>query len=316
MSTPTIAERIDTVADGIHRFDTRYIRPRHTAAHVLVSGDDVAIIDCAVTATVEPLLEALGTLGVEPAQVGHLVITHAHMDHAGGAGVLMERLPNARLCAHPSAAKHLVDPTKLEAGVRAVFGDDFFEREYAPVKPVAAERVVATDDGDTIAFGERALQAVHTPGHAWHHQGLWEPDTRTLFSGDAFGVGYPELTGDDGPLFVPETPPPQFVPEEMHASIDRIVDLDPAIVAPTHFEIVTDAAAVADGLHRLVDDTVARCREAASQEALAEELLAAYAAELERRGRGGDVAAMRPLYEFDARLSAQGLWLWREKKAR
>lgn len=316
MNTPTIAERIDTIADGIYRFDSHYIRARHTAVHVLVSGDDVAIVDCAVTPTVEPLLEALGHLGIDPARVGHLVITHAHMDHAGGAGVLMERLPNARLYAHPSAAKHLVDPAKLEAGVRAVFGDEFFEREYAPVRPVPGERVVVTEDGDSVAFGSRELRAVHTPGHAWHHQSLWEPATRTLFAGDALGVGYPELTGDDGPLFVPETPPPQFVPEEMHASIDRIVDLEPALIAPTHFEVITDAAAVADGLHRLVDDTVARCRQAASQEALAEDLLAAYAAELERRGRRDDVERMRPLYGFDARLSAQGLWLWREKQAR
>ena len=316
MSADAASPRLDAVADGIYRFDTLYIRPRHTAVHIVVAGGEVALVDCAVNATVEPLVEALGTLGFEPADVGHVVITHAHMDHAGGAGLLMERLPNARLYAHPAAAKHLVDPAKLEAGVRAVFGDDFFEREYAPVRAVPGERVTTLEDGDTVSLGGRELRSVHTPGHAWHHVSLWEPDTRTVFAADAFGVGYPELSGPEGPFFVPETAPPQFVPEEMHASIDRIVDLRPARVAPTHFEVVTDAGAVAESLHRVVDDTLERCRRADSREALEAEVLDAYAAELERLGRGseGEVEAMRDLYAFDARLSTQGLWLWREKQ--
>ena len=318
MTEQSVAARVEPVTAGLHRFDTHYIRPRHTAVYILASGDDVAIVDCAVNATVEPLIEALGTIGVDPADVGHLFITHAHMDHAGGAGTLMQRLPNARMYAHPSAGKHLIDPGKLEAGVRAVFGDEFFDREYGTLEPVPAERVVTLEDGDPVRVGESELRSIHTPGHAWHHQSIWDPGTGTLFSGDAFGVGYPELDGPEGPFFVPETPPPQFVPEEMHASIDRIVDLQPARVAPTHFSIVTDAARAAESLHRLVDDTVARCRDAESQEALVEELLEAYAEELRRLGRGeqAEIEEMRRLYAFDAGLSAQGLWLWREKKAR
>ena len=299
--------RLEAVADGIHRFDSHYIRPRHTGVYVVVSEGEVAIIDCAVMATVAPLLEVLPTLGVAPEQVTAVVVTHAHMDHAGGAGALIESLPNARLYAHPSAGKHLVDMSRLEAGVRQVFGDAFFEREYAPVKPVPPDRLVTTDDGDTVPVGARELRAVHTPGHAWHHQGLWEADTRTFFAGDAFGVGYPGMSAVHGPFFVPETPPPQFVPDEMHASIERILGLEPARVAPTHYETLTNLAPVAETLHRLVDNTVARCHRADSVEALAASLLDAYAEELERLGRKDEEAEMRRLYEFDAGLSAQGL---------
>jgi glyoxylase-like metal-dependent hydrolase (beta-lactamase superfamily II) len=318
MTAETQAERIDRIAPGVYRFDTHYIRSRHTAAYVVTSGADVAIIDCAVNATVEPLLAALPSIDIEPAAVGHVVITHAHLDHAGGAGTLMQRLPNARLHAHPSAAKHLVDPAKLEAGVRAVFGDEFFDREYGTLVPVPAERVVSLDDGDEVALGDRVLASVHTPGHAWHHLSVWEPETATLFAGDAFGVGYPELTSQQGPFFMPETPPPQFAPEEMHASFDRIAELEPARVAPTHFEIVTDAATVAESLHRTLDDMVARARQSPSEAALEEDVFDACTAELGRLGRGteAEVGRMRELYAFDVRLSTQGLWLWREKQAR
>lgn len=316
MRTDAARERLAPVADGIHRFDTHYIRPRHTNVHIVTAGDDTALIDTGVAANVEALLAALDELGIALDEIGHVLLTHAHLDHAGAAGRLMRELPNARLYAHPSAAKHMIDPTKLEAGVRQVYGDEFFDREYGELVPVPAGRVVETPDGERVRVGDRVLEMVYTPGHAWHHQCIWEPETRTLFTGDAFGIHYPELDGPKGPFVVPETPPPQFAHEEMHASLDRIVACEPARVAPTHFGVIEDVAGVADDLRRLLDWSVERCWQAASQEGLAEDLLAGWARDLERRGRGDEIERMRELYAMDAGLAAQGLWLWRQKQGR
>ncbi len=307
----SVADRLHTVADGIHRFDTHYIRPQHTAIYIVSGGDDSAIIDTGVGANVESLLEALEYLGMGRADVGAVVVTHAHLDHAGGAGRLMEHLPNAALYGHRSAIRHLVDPSKLEQGVRAVYGDAFFDREYAPLVPVAEDRAFPLSDGESVPVGGRTLTAIQTPGHARNHISLWEPATATVFPGDAFGVGYPELAGPEGPLIVPETAPPQFDPEAMHASIDRILDLKPARIAPTHFDTIDDCRGVGETLHTLIDDMCQRAHQAASQEGLADDLLAGWTTLLASRGRPEDAERMRELYELDAVLSAQGLWHWR-----
>jgi len=307
----TDAERVEPVADGIERFDTHYIRPRHTAVYILHAGDDTAVIDTGVGANVDALVDVLHAGGVDPEGVGAILVTHAHLDHAGGAGRLMQALPRARLYGHRSTVRHLVDPSKLEQGVRAVYGDAFFDRAYAPLVPVAVERAEVVDDDATIRVGERRLRVISTPGHARHHVSFFEPDTRTVLAGDAFGVGYPELEGPDGPLIVPETAPPQFDPDAMHASIDRIVGLEPARAAPTHFATIDDVRGVAEALHGLIDDMCERARQAATEQGLVEDLLAGWATQLARRGRPGDGERMRELYQLDALLSAQGLWHWR-----
>ena len=306
--------RLWRVADGLHRFDTHYMRPRHTACFVVVEGGRAAIVDTGVAANAEPLLAAVESLDVSRGAIEAVVVTHAHLDHAGAAGQLMQALPDARLYAHASAARHLVDPTRLEQGVRAVYGDEFFEREYGTLVPVPAERIVETPDESVIALGDRELRTLYTPGHAWHHQSVLDAASDTVLAGDAFGVGYPELTGGDGPFFVPETPPNQFDPEAMHASIQRIVELAPARVAPTHFEIVEDVPAIAAALHDMIDAYVERCEAAESVEQLEEEVLALYARALEERGRAADVPLMRELYALDAHLVAQGLWHWRGRR--
>lgn len=308
------AERLEQVGDGLHRFDTHYIRPRHTACFVVAQRGRAAIVDCGVAANVQPLLAAVESLGIARDAIEAIVATHAHLDHAGGAGALIQALPRAWLYAHPSAARHLVDPTRLEQGVRAVYGDEFFEREYGTLVPVPADRAVETPDASVVTVGARELQILHTPGHAWHHQSVHDPHNDTLLAGDAFGVGYPELSGDAGPFFVPETPPNQFDPDAMHASIGRILELGTARVAPTHFEIIDDPPAIAHALHTMVDAYVETCLAAESVEELEERVLGLYAQALERRDQATAVPLMRELYALDAHLVALGLWHWRNKR--
>ncbi|MFP4643334.1 MAG: MBL fold metallo-hydrolase [Spirochaetales bacterium] len=314
MDSERVGDRLQEIATGLYRFDTHYIRQRHTACYVVVEGGRAAIVDSGVPANVPPLLEALATLEIAPDAVEWVIPTHAHLDHAGGAGHIMPKLPAATLAAHPSAAPHLINPERLEAGVRALYGDEFFDREYAPVVPVDAERVVETPDGQEIKLGERILRVIHTPGHAWHHESILDTSTGTLIAGDAFGVAYPELIRENEPVVVPPGPPPQFKPEIYQASIDRILELSPSRVALTHFGVVDDPARVAADLHRLIDEWVELGREAGSAEELFQALIASCERELSQRGRSEDQSRFRKLYYWDLRLSAEGIWTWRQKQ--
>ena len=314
MTADTATDRLQEVAPGVYCFDTHYVRPGHTCCYIVVEGGRAALVDCGLPANVPALLSALAELGVAREAVDWVLPTHAHLDHAGASGQLMRELPRARLAAHPSAAPHLIDPTRLEAGVRALYGDDYFDQEYAPLVPVDAERVVETPDEDTIDLAGRTLRVIHTPGHAWHHQSLLDTATRTMIAGDSFGVGYQELLTAEGPVVLPVVPPPQFKPELYKASVQRIVDLAPERVAITHFGLINDVRRVGADLCRLLDAGVDACWQAESEEALVEDLKRVFGADLERRGRAEDVPALRDLFHMDIWLSAEGMWLWRRKQ--
>ncbi|MEF8834332.1 MAG: MBL fold metallo-hydrolase [Halofilum sp. (in: g-proteobacteria)] len=314
MTQSNADERLDPIADGIWCFDTRYVRPRHTGCPIVVDSGRAAIFDTGVPGNVDALVAAVESLGVPKEAVDWVIVSHAHLDHMAGVGPLMQRLPSARVAAHPSAAPHVIDPARLEKGSRAVFGDDFVDRYYAGVEPVAAERVVETEDGDTLMLGTRELQMIYAPGHAWHQQALWDARTATVFAGDAFGVNYPELAGADGPFAILPTAPPQLAPEAMHETLDRIVALGPERVMPAHLTVIEKPREVAGELHRIMDEWLDIALEATSVEDLLERLIAACAADLQRRGRGDEAETMRDLYYMDLCVNAQGLWHWRRRR--
>lgn len=314
MTQPAATDRLEPITEGVHRFDTRYIRPRHTSCVIVVDGGRAAIFDTGVAANVEALLAAVEALGLTPEAVDHVIVSHVHLDHMGGIGQLAQRLPEARVAVHPSGRPHLVDPAKLEKGARAVFGDDFVDRQYGAIEPVAAERIVDTQDDDTLTVGTRELRIVHTPGHAWHHQSVWDPRTATVLAADAFGLVYPGMVGPDGPFAMLPTAPPQLAPEAMHASLDRIVDLAPARVLPSHFAVIEEPERVAGQLHRLMDQWLEQTLEAASIEDVETRIADVCAADLRQRGRGDEIDEMRRLCAMDLQLNAMGLWHWRQRR--
>lgn len=314
MADATSDERLDEIAPGVHRFDTLYTRPRHTSCTIVVGGGRAAIFDTGVPANVEALVAAVESLGVAREAVDYVIASHVHLDHMAGIGHLVQRLPNARVIAHPSSTKHLVDPGKLVQGARGVFGDDFVDREYGTVEPVPAERIDETADGDTLTLGARTLRILHTPGHAWHHQSVFDPATGTVLAADAFGLSYPELIGADGPLVLLPTAPPQLAPEAMHATLDRIVGLQPQRVLPSHFAVIEEPAAVVEGLHRLLDAWLEQAQAAESVEDMQARITDVCAALLERRGRGDEGDTMRWAYALDLRVNAMGLWYWRKRQ--
>ena len=214
--------------------DTGFVQPNFTATYLLTHGKEAAFFDTGVAASTPSLLEALRQDGLAPENVVAIIVSHVHLDHAGGAGTLMTACPNARLIVHPRGARHMVDPGKLEASAREVYGDEEFERSYGRLTPVADGRVTIAEDGFEWHWGTSTLTFRDAPGHAKHHLIAWDPDSRTVLAGDAFGLCYPKFPD----LVLPTTSPTQFDPEAALMTYQMILELQPKQVAIGHFGFV------------------------------------------------------------------------------
>ncbi|MBA2273929.1 MAG: MBL fold metallo-hydrolase [Actinobacteria bacterium] len=212
---------------GIHTIDTGMRGDRSLTGAFIVRGLQTALVETGPKATVDNVLSGLEEAGVE--SIDWIVVTHIHLDHAGAAGTLAGRWPEARVAVHELGAPHLTDPTKLWASARRIYGDAM-EELWGGIDPVPPDRIEVLSDGQVIDLGGRTLQAVETPGHARHHHALLDDSTGALFAGDALGVRLPDVG-----INRPATPPPEFDLEQAIGSIKRIRDLDAESLWPTHF---------------------------------------------------------------------------------
>ncbi len=306
---------------GISVIDAHYQHPGLAALYLLVEGGQAAFIDTGTSHSVPDALDVLRQKGLAPESVAYVIPTHAHLDHAGGAGEMMRRFPNARLVAHPRAARHLIDPTKLIAGVTEVYGAEAVTRSFGEVVPVPAERVTEAPDGFTLSLGGRALLFLDTPGHARHHFCVWDERSRGIFTGDTFGVSYRELDTENGEFVFPTTTPVQFDPEALHASIDRLVGLCPKALYLTHFGRITGIERAARQMHNLID------RFAAMAQALGDAGTERHARLIQGqreilwprlRAHGCRLGAdqLGLLLDMDLELNAQGLGVWLDRDSR
>ena len=305
---------------GIHTIDTGFVRPQFDAAYLMVERGRAAFIDCGTNHAVPRLLAALDGAGLSPAAVDWLILTHVHLDHAGGAGELIARLPNARLLVHPRGARHMIDPAQLWAGASAVYGEAVMEQTYGRLQPIAAERVVEAADGHVVELAGRPLRCLDTPGHARHHLCVFDARANVCFSGDTFGLSYREFDGAHGPFILPTTSPVQFDPVALHASIDRLIALRPAAMYLTHYGRVEEVERLAADLHAQIDVMVALARAAAGQPdrhaALMASLTDLYAERARAHGWAHGREALRQLLAMDIELNAQGLAIWLDASRR
>ncbi|WP_028919395.1 MBL fold metallo-hydrolase [Pseudoxanthomonas suwonensis] len=305
---------------GIHTIDTDYVRPGFDAAYLVTENGRGAFIDCGTNNSVPQLLRALDAAGLAPADVDWLVLTHAHLDHAGGAGLLMRQLPNARLVAHPRAAPHMIDPAKLVAGATAVYGEAEFARHYGELVPVPAERVVVANDGHVVDLAGRPLLCIDTPGHARHHLCVWDARSRSWFTGDTFGLSYRELDSGRGAFIIPTSSPVQFEPEAMQASIKRMMARAPLAMYLTHYGRVGDVARLAAEMHEQVDAMVSLAQACDGgpdrHRALVAALSEYYLERAQAHGCALDDAAVLRVLEMDIELNAQGLEIWLDRSRR
>jgi glyoxylase-like metal-dependent hydrolase (beta-lactamase superfamily II) len=313
---PALPDFVEPLDHGLFAVDTGFQRPRFDAAYLMVHEGRAAFIDTGTNHAVPRLLAALQAQGLGPEAVDYVIPTHVHLDHAGGVGLLMSRLPQARLVVHPRGARHMVDPSQLYQGALAVYGQEEMDRSYGKLLPVPAERVMASEDGMVLRLAGRPLRFIDTPGHARHHHCIWDEASRGWFTGDTFGLSYREFDTAKGAWVLPTSTPVQFEPEALRESVQRLLQQARQWMYLTHYGRVGDVPRLAALLLEQVDAMVALARELRQapqrHERLKQALLALY---LERLAAHGftDTDRAAQLLTMDVELNAQGLGVWLDK---
>ena len=217
--------------------DLQFQAPGTVAAFLVRTGAGPVLVETGPESLFGNLEAAVNAEGFALEDIRHVFVTHIHLDHAGSAWRLARH--GARVYVHPRGAAHLADPSKLMESARRIYKDDM-DRLWGRMDAIPADQVVALEDDQTVALGDLAIQAIHTPGHAVHHITYRLEDG--LFTGDVGGIRI-----GDGPT-IPPLPPPDIDLEAWQASIDRMRALRPRYIYPTHFGIKRDGAAHFDTL--------------------------------------------------------------------
>lgn len=302
---------------GITCIDTAYSRPGLAACYLIEQDGKAAFIDTGTYYTVPLLLKQLEKQGLTSKDVQYVIPTHVHLDHAGGAGELMRHCPNAKLVIHPRGATHMIDPARLKAGATAVYGEEAFKAQLGDLIPVEESRVMSAPDQTKIDLNGRELLILDTPGHASHHFCLYDAISEGIFTGDTFGVAYPELAAESGPYIFPPTTPVQFNPEDWVASVDRLLSLDPKRMYLTHYGMVTDVDTLAETLMRRIVEFANLARQYREADEPTAGLKLALTERMIRdvQSAGNPLAddEIQRLLAMDIDLNAQGLSVWLER---
>ncbi len=306
--------------NGIIAFDAGYVRPILAAIHLVVENGRVAFIDTGSNDALPNALAALKKLGLDRSTVDYVILTHIHLDHAGGAGSLMQAFPHAKLVVHPRGARHMAAPEKLVAGVTAVYGAEYVKTVYGDILPVPADRIIEAHEGTVLDLAGRELLCIDTPGHAKHHICVVDRKTGGIFTGDMFGISYREFDVDGRQFIFPTTSPSQFDPLEMRQSVERLLAFNPEAMYLTHYSRVPDVAAQGAALLRRMDASVAMAEAAAGDgEArharIKGELTAYLLAELRAHGCMLPEAEILEVLATDLELNAQGLAVWLDTRS-
>jgi glyoxylase-like metal-dependent hydrolase (beta-lactamase superfamily II) len=221
------------IADGVLEIDTMLGGWERVTAGYLIEGSAPVLIETGSQTSVPVLLAALDQIGVGPAELAGVAVTHIHLDHAGGVGNVAEAFPSATVYVHEKGARHLADPTRLIDSAARVYGG-LLDSLYGRLDPTPAERLHVLEDEEVIEVSpDRSLVAVDSPGHAKHHVGLHDSLSGVLFAGDAVGVKLP-----DGGVLRPSTPPPDFDLDQAITSLGKFAARHPSGIALAHYGLL------------------------------------------------------------------------------
>ena len=299
----------------IFTVDALYYEPQLASIHLVREGDEIAIVDTGTQFSVPQVQAALQEMGLDFTAVRLIILTHIHLDHAGGASALMALCANAQLLVHPRGARHMADPAKLIAGSQAVYGQAEFKKLYGEITPIEESRIVIPEDGGEVSMGSRSFQFIDTPGHASHHYCIVDQKTNSIFTGDTLGIAYQALRDPDHAFIMPTTTPVQFNPDALHSSINRVMNLKPDWLYYTHYSALKPSAQNIAGLHEQIDDFVMLTEKASEhgdkfEEVLSDTLKEYVVRRAQNELRTVDEATIRHWVQLDSRLNAQGLVFW------
>lgn len=300
---------------GISAIDAQFHRPRRAAIHLIVERGVAALVDTGTSFSIPGVIESLKHKNIAIEAVAYIILTHIHLDHAGGASECMRLFPNAKLVVHPRGASHMANPARLVAGAMGVYGEAEFRRVYGEIYPIDANRIIEAPDESRIDLNGRALLFLDTPGHARHHNCIYDECSQSFFTGDTFGVSYREFDVNGLEFVFPTTSPVQFDPEAAHASIDRIMGYQPHYAYLTHYSQIGSLAHHAKSMHCLIDAHVkiaqaAKHDEANRQSIISDALSKLLLQRLSEHGCRLPQAEIDELLSSDIRLNTQGLIHW------
>lgn len=294
----------------IHLIDGFDLGMSERTGTYVIDEEKLTLVETGPSPSINHIKQGLVKLGFSLEQVKYIIVTHVHLDHAGGAGLFLKECPNATVVVHPKGERHLANPKKLVAGARAVYGDSFSEL-FEPVVPVHEERLLVKHDGDTLEISPNCtLEFLDTPGHAKHHFSIYDPVSNGMFTGDTVGIRYEQLAKDDIDFFLPSTSPNQFDPEAMHAAIKRIRNRNLNRIYFGHFgmteKIDTALNQVAEWLDIFMEIGNEAVSEGKGYDVLAERMLKHVKQHLETLGVHGD-HDVYVLIGLDMQVSALGI---------
>jgi len=304
---------------GITCIDTEHMRKDFVAAYLIEDEGRAAFVDTGCYLSVPALLATLDEKNIKRENVDYILLTHIHLDHAGGAGELIKHLPNAKVYVHEYGANHLIDPSKLRAGVIDVYGELFFKQFLGDLIPTPEDKVIIAKDGDVITLGSRSLKFVDTPGHARHHVCIWDEKSQGIFSGDTLGVSYREFDTDQGELIFPPTTPVQFDPDAWKNTIELLMRLKPKYAYLTHFNRIEFTTKSANMLIEHIDGFVNIAESLKDQsnrhKAIKEGLLNYLLKIATKHGVTLDETQQVKLFKGDLEICAQGLGVWLDRNS-
>lgn len=245
--------------------DCHYTGRGKAACFLIVEDGRAAFVDNNTSKALPYLIAALEANNLTTQDVEYAIVTHVHLDHAGGTAALLERCPRAAVLAHPKAARHLVDPSRLAAGARSVYGEDF-DTLYGEIRGVPEDRVRVVEDEEVLRWGSRRLRFFHTLGHASHHVCIHDDKSNGVFTGDSFGLALNWMVRPGPPFAVATTAPPDFDPEEARKSARRIVGTGADYAYLPHFGVHQNLERHAEMLERSIGQMEAIVPAAAAQE--------------------------------------------------
>ncbi len=303
------------LGDDLYYFDLFELgKPWHTSAY-LYNGKKKILIETGASPSHQNIVQALRELSLSLTDLDYVILTHIHLDHAGGAGLLAKKAPQAIFLCHPRAKRHLVDPSRLEQSARLVYGDTM-NTMFGEILPIAADRILAQEDGTTLQLGDRTLHFIDSPGHAKHHICIFDPDKRAVFSGDALGIRYLSKSTQWGfDAIFPSTSPTDFDPQGVRYTIAKIASLKPQIILHTHFgpsdanEALESTLRESMLLATLADETFAINP---TQDGFQEALIQFYRQRIQDLGHDPQVDISK--LGIDLMLNSQGLLYYEKKK--